>query len=273
MCDPVSLALASTAATVVGAGGTLMSSMGAAKAAKKQQQEVLAWQQEQKRNRDASFIRQEELRAQADKSRQEGLEQLSGENQETRRAAEEERLASVLQGDVQQAKDESGAPVSMSDAELAATNTSSTSSDTFKSDLAAAINTATKGARERMAALAGVTSFGSQSLGGLGGSNQDILTRSGADIDMFNEFRRGELGVLGAKQAVDPVQVSYTPSPLADTFSTALQVGSQGLGNAFGGGGFGQASTAGSSVVGDPWANLRHVTLPKTAPIPQPRVF
>jgi hypothetical protein len=273
MCDPVSLALASTAATVVGAGGSLMSSMGAQKAAQKQQQEVLAWQQEQKRARDAASVRQEELRAEADKSRVAGLEELSGEAQGTRQKEEEARLTDYLQGKDQVAADESGAPISASDAALAGQNTSTTS-DTFKSDLAAAINTATKGARERMAALAGVSSYGN-SLGGLGNTNKEILTRSGADIDMFNELRRGNLGVLEAQKAVDPVQVTYTPSPLADAFSTALQVGAQGMGNygkaLTGGGGFGKA--AATTINSDPWANLRQTVLPKTAPIPTPRVF
>ena len=225
MCDPATLALASTAATVVGGAGTVMSSMSAAKAQKQQQQEVLAWQQEQKRNREYAQQRQEELRAEADRSRAAGVEQLSGENQNKRQDEEEARLASYLQGEQQTATPESGAPVSSADAALAGQNTSSTS-ETFKSDLAAAINTATKGARERMAALAGVSSFGK-----VGDQNKRILNEAGSDIDMFNEFRRGELGVHAIKSAVDPVQVTYTPSPLADAFSTAFQLGTQGLGN------------------------------------------
>jgi hypothetical protein len=91
---------------------------------------------------------------------------------------------------------------------------------------------------------------------------------------MFNEFRRGELGVLDAQQAVDPVQVSYTPSPWADAFSTALQAGAQGLGNISGGGGTGTlVGGAGTGIKSDPWANLRHTSLPKYAPVPPPRVF
>ena len=172
MCDPVSLALASTAATVVGAGGTLMSSMGAAKAAKKQQQEVLAGS----RSRNATAMRRLSVRRncghEADKSRQEGLEQLSWRKSgDTAGRRKKNVLPPFTRVTSSRRKDEVGCLQSrMSDTELAAQNTSTTSSDTFKSDLAAAINTATKGARERMAALAGVTSFGSQSLGGLGSS-------------------------------------------------------------------------------------------------------
>ena len=274
MCDPATLALASTAATVVGGAGSVMSSMSAAKAQKQQQQEVLAWQQEQKRNREYAQARQEELRQEADRSRVAGTEQLSGENQTARQKAEEERLASYLQGDQQRAADEAGqTPVAEADAALAGQNTS-TSSDTFKGDFAAAINTATKGARERMAALAGMSSFGGSSAG-LARGNQEILNKAGSDIDMFNEFRRGELGVHAAKSAVDPVQVTYTPSPLADAFSTAFQLGTQGLGKSFSdAGGFkGLGIGKGASVVSDPWANLRKTSLPQYAPIPTPRPF
>jgi len=267
MCDPVSLALASTAATVVGAGGTLMSSLGAQKAAKQQEREVLAWQQEQKKNRDASFARQQELRDEANRSREAGLDQLEGTDQNKRQADEEAALAAKFTGGVT-AQDEAGAPISTSDAELAAQNTTPAGGDSFQKDLAAALNTSTKGARQRMQALAGVQSFGN-----VMGQNKKILNRSGADIDMFNEFRRGELGVLDAQQAVDPVQVSYTPSPWADAFSTALQAGAQGLGNVYGGNTGGQSIVggAGTGVTSDPWANLRHTTLPKYAPIPPPR--
>jgi hypothetical protein len=269
MCDPVSLALASTAATVVGAGGTLVNSLGAQKAAKQQQREVSIWQQQQKKNRDASFARQQELRDEANRSREAGLDQLEGQDQNKRQAEEEAELAKQLTGETIAAQPEAGAPLSASDAALAAENTTPAGGDSFQKDLAAALNTSTKGARQRMQALAGVQSFGN-----VMDQNKDILNRSGADIDMFNEFRRGELGVLDAQQAVDPVQVSYTPSPWADAFSTALQAGAQGLGNISGGGGTGTlVGGAGTGIKSDPWANLRHTSLPKYAPVPPPRVF
>ena len=84
-----------------------------------------------------------------------------------------------------------------------------------------------------MAALARVSSYG-ESFGGLGTTNKEALATSGRGIDAANEMRRGSLSAWGAEKAIDPVQVSYS-NPLGEAFATALQVGTQGLGNAYGG--------------------------------------
>ena len=54
--------------------------------------------------------------------------------------------------------------------------------------------------------------------------------RSGQGIDLANEKRRGDLSVYGIQQAVDPLQYTYTKSPIADLSSEALKFGTQGLG-------------------------------------------
>lgn len=256
MCDPTSLAVVSLASTAVGAAGSVASGIGAAKAQKKQANEVAAWQQEQKRFRQAEGARQEGLREQADVERMKGLEQLDADAQIKRQADEEARLAAYLQGDNPQAQAaETTAPVSVADAALSG---QSQGPADFRSDLAAKINSATKDARARMAALAGVSAYG-ESFGGLGRTNQDILGRSGAGIDKYNQFRHGSLSAWGAEKAIDPVQVSYS-DPLAGAFSTALQVGTQGLGNWAGGqtGSFPAAPKAQPAVIGgDPWRNMR----------------
>jgi hypothetical protein len=226
MCDPASLAIASTIATGVGAAGSIVTGLQAANAQKKQQREVVAWQREQQKNRQMEQIRQESLRQGAEQSRQTTVEQLSAEQQQKAQADEEARLATYLQGDQQQATPEAATPVSEADKNLL----TSTSSSTFRSDLAAAINNATKGARERMKSLAGISSYG-ESFGGMGTKAQEALQAGGRDINMFNEFRRGSLGAFGVESNVDPVEINQQPNPLASIFSTALQWGAQGLGN------------------------------------------
>jgi hypothetical protein len=267
MCDPVSISLASTA---IGAVGSVASSMGAASAAKKQAREVSAWQQEQKKFRQQESLRQEDLRQKADQSRQEGLQQLTAEDQSKRQSDEEARLAAELTGQGQQQPTaEAGAPISVADKELTDVS-SQTNSDVFKSDLARKINEATTGARQRLGALARVSSYG-QSFGGLGRGNQEILNKSGAGIDQYNEFRRGSLGAFGTEKSIEPVQVTYTPGVGDALAQAALSFGTQGLGNLSGGATGGIAKAATKSIT-DPWAGLR-TALPKTAPIPTPRVF
>jgi hypothetical protein len=239
MCDPLSLSIAST---VAGVAGTAANSMGAMNAQKKQQREVQAWQQEQKRFRDTEKLRQEEMRSGATKAQQEGLAKLSAAEQGKRQDAEEARLAAYLQGEDQTATTEAGTPLSVADKEL--TGQQSTGGDeVFQTELAKKINEATAGAKQRMASLAKVSSYGS-SFGGLSTVNPLIQQAAGSAIDRQNEFRRGSLGAFGVERAIEPVQVTYTPSPLADIFSSALSFGAQGLGDKFGTGfGGGAAST------------------------------
>ena len=186
MCDPASLAIASAASTAIGAAGSIAGGIGQMNAQKKQANEVAAWQQQQKKAREAEGVRQENLRQEANAARETSVEQLSGDEQAKRQAEEEARLTTYLQGGDQQATPES-TPTSVADAELSG---QSQGPEDFRSDLAAKINTATKDARKRMAALATVSSYG-DSFGGLGTTNKEILGKSGSAIDMANDLRKG----------------------------------------------------------------------------------
>jgi hypothetical protein len=259
MCDPLTLSLASTA---IGAVGTIGAGRAQAQAQQKQADNVRRWQQEQKRFRNQERQRQDEYRTQADAAREEGVEAISADEQKRRQSEEEARLSSYLTGQDQSAVQESGAaPVSVADKTLTRPGTGE---DTFQNDIAKKINEATVGARQRMQALARVQSFGN-SWGGLGTENPLLQQKAGSGIDKFNEFRRGSMGAFGAEQAIDPVQVTYQPSPLAGLFSTALSFGTQGLGKAFAGGGAagGLGAGAAAQTVGDPWAGIRFPTTMK----------
>jgi hypothetical protein len=252
MCDPATLAIASAASTAIGAAGSVGSSMAARSAQKKQANEVASWTAQQKQFRQQEQGRQEELRQGAEQAQQQGLEQMSGENQAKRQADEEARLTSYLQGDQQNAQQETGgAPISVADKTLTG---QSGGDEMFKTDLAKKINEATTGAKQRLAALAKVSSYG-DSFGGLGTTNPLVQASAGSAIDRQNEFRRGSLGAYNTERAIDPVQVTYTPSPMADVFSTALSLGSQGLGNAAGeGGGVSSLFGKGQKVTDAPFA-------------------
>jgi hypothetical protein len=65
--------------------------------------------------------------------------------------------------------------------------------------------------------MATVASYGG-SAQGLGTVNPQIQAEAGSAIDVQNEFRRGSLGAFNLEQAVEPVQVTYQPSPLANIF-------------------------------------------------------
>jgi hypothetical protein len=267
LCDAVSLAIAST---VIGTVGTAMSSMGAMRAQKQQERNVHAWQQEQNRNREAEQLRQEQLRQSAEVERQKGLKDISAQDQSRRQAEEEARLASYYKGETG-ATGQPEAAISEADRVAAQASAAGSNDPAFRSDLAANLNAATREAKARLGALAGISSFGGTP-GGLALMNPILQQQSGGAIDMFNEFRRGSLGAYGLEKAIDPVQVSYSPSPLAQGLQTLGQVGMSFAGSGALGGGAGQniVPNIGGATV-DPWKNLRNLSLPGTAPIPTPR--
>ena len=252
MCDPATLALASTVATGVGAAGSVVSSLSAANAQKKQQAAVQSWQQEQKKFRDTESQRQESLRQEADAARLKGVEQLSADQQIQNQKDEAARLATELTGQGMTANAEAASPIAASDLAIAR----GSAGGNYKSDLAAAINEATTGARQRLTALANVSAYG-DSFGGAATKAKEALEASGGDIDMFNEFRRGSMGAFGVEKNIDPVEITQGANPLADIFSTALQWGAQGLGNAYGGKKVFPSAPASKTVVSDPWSSLR----------------
>ena len=255
MCDPVSLTMAAT--TAIGAAGSVASSMSAASAQKKQAANVQAWQREQQQMRNAEKVRQEQFRQEADVERMKTVEALDAPDQQAAQEAEQERLAAYMQNQDRAA--ETGGPISAADTELAQAS-SPTNSEDFRSDMAKKINEATKGARERIKAMATTASYGN-SFGGLANRNQQLLEELGRGIDKFNEFRRGSLGSFGLEKAIDPVEVTGSTSALPELFSAAFQMGTQGLGNAYGARTTfpsAPATGVGQKVIGgDPWANLR----------------
>lgn len=269
MCDPVSLSIAST---VVGAAGSVASGMGQASAQRKQEKEINLWQQKQKQFREAEKGRQEGLRQQAAASQQEAALKVGGESQKATQKDEEARLADYLMGNKDStATPEAGVPA-VAEADKMMLSGQQGGDQHFQEDLAKKIGDASKGAEQRIKALAGVSSYGGAHLGRL---NNLALAQGGQGIDLANEKRRGSLAVQqGAESAIEPVQVTYQPSPLASLFSTALSFGSQGMGAAFGnplsGGAAGASLPQTTNIIptAKPWS------LPgTTTAIPQWRTF
>jgi hypothetical protein len=231
MCDPVTLSIASTA---VGAVGSAANAMGQASAQRKQERNVGIWQQQQQKNRDAESARQEQMRQEADAARRKGVQDISVADQQRRQAEEEAKLLPYLAGETAA----SDAGVTSGDVPLSVADTAMLSGqqagdEGFQKETAKKIGEATADARKRISAMAKVASYGGTE-GGLGTMNPILQAQAGAGIDAQNEFRRGSLGAFGLEQSVDPVQVQYQPSPLANIFSAALSAGAQGMGNAYG---------------------------------------
>jgi hypothetical protein len=225
MCDPTVLTIAST---VVGLAGTAADYIGQSDAASQQEEAYNQWAAQQSKNRAEANAKDQADRQMADAARAQGLQDVSAANQKTEQQQEQDRLTSYLQGSQDSpASTESGAaPVSVADARLSGQQAGDS---IFQEDLASKLNTAAQDSKKRIAALATVGSYGG-SYGGLDTSNAEAFQRAGEGIDLGNEFRKGDLSVYQIQQAVDPLQYSYTKSPISGIASQALSIGGQGLG-------------------------------------------
>ena len=225
MCDPTVLAVGSLVAGVAGTAADYVGQMGAQK---DQEQAYNDWAATQQRNRAAAAAKDEADRKMADTARSQGLQDVSAANQKDVQANEQARLTSYLQGQQGQPADQQtgAAPVSIADTRLSGQQSGD---QTFQTDLASKLSKASADAKQRIAALATVGSYGGSS-GGLDVSNALAFSKAGQGIDLGNEFRRGDLGVYQTQQAVNPLQYTYTKSPLSGLASNALAFGAQGVG-------------------------------------------
>lgn len=233
MCDPTVLAIGST---VAGLAGTAANYMGQRSAQKSQEAEYSKWAMDQSRNRAMENVRQDQMRQEATASVQQGISELEASNAKKNIEDEQARLSQYLEG-----KDAAGndlpstttAPVSQADRALSGQLQSS--DPEFKGVLAQKLSDATKDSKARIAALAKVQAYGGSSQG-FGQQSKQALTETGRELDVIGNLRRGSLGAYSAEQAVNPRQMTYTPSPFASLASTALSIGAQGLGNQYGSG-------------------------------------
>lgn len=214
----------------IGAAGTVANSVGQMNAANKQEQEYDKWVDYQKRIREQENQRQEEFRQKAETARAQGVEDISAQNQTKEQADEAARLADLYSE--QGAVTPTAVPIAAADAALAGQQGAS---GEFHEDLARRLADATRSAKDRIGALAAVSSFGN-SFGGLGTVNPINQAKAGSVIDQFNEERRGSLAAYNTEAALQPKQISYS-NPFGDIASSLLGFGAQGLGKQLGSGG------------------------------------
>ena len=228
MCDPTVLAIGST---VAGLAGSAVSAIGQSQAADEQKKAYDEWAAQQHANRVAAAAKSEEDRKQADAARAQGLQDVSATNQTANQSAEQARLDAYLNGQSPASTEANPSPATaVSDARLSGAQGGD---QVFQSDLSSKLDQAKADSKKRIAALATVGSYGG-SFGGLDNTVSEAFTKSGQGIDRANDFRRGDMAVYETQKAINPLQYTYTPGPLASLSSTALQFGTQGLGQGLG---------------------------------------
>lgn len=267
MCDPASLL-----STAVGAGTKAMDAFGKQKAAAQQDRANKDHAMMRLMLMDQHLKRQDALRGQGEGMWSAALDDMSAASQTARQSQEEARLASYLNGDTGAV---AGAPrpasldikwwndqpvdfksggiaqytnAPQSDKTIAAAPGtgggfsfdpniagSAQGGDIFQADLAGKLARAARSARGQINALAKLSSYGG-SYGGLGTVNPLVLQNSGDAIDMRNNFRRGDLAVWQAEDAIPAAQYTYKASP-ASSLAGLFGAGMKSMGDTAGRGG------------------------------------
>jgi hypothetical protein len=226
------------AAPLLGAGASVGSGLiemqNRQKAQQQQRQNIDNWYAYQAAQRQMEYGRQNKLRIEADTSRMKTLNNVGGIGQKSMQQTEEARLApELMRGTSAASSAPTASPGSITAGSQPGALTGQSGGDSvFTSDLARRLNNAAQDSRQRIQALAGMSSYG-DSFGGLGTMIPMEFGQSASDINMANNFRKGSMAAYDVAKQVAPQQVNYRQSPAA--------MGLSALGGALsgmGGGGF-----------------------------------
>jgi hypothetical protein len=230
------------AAGLLGTGANMAGSimdMNAKKKAQQQQQENLNnWYMGQAALRHQEMMRQSNLGFQAGNAfRQNLYDTAGGLAQASQQQKEQNRLQQAYAGGTsasEYAQPASDASIQAGSQRGALAGQSGGDGE-FRTDLARRLNNAAGDARNKIAALATMNSYGDSQYG-LGNVVPMGFQQAGQEINKFNNFRRGSLQAYGVEKAIEPVQVQHNGSAGA-MGAKALGGLLSGLGGGGGGGG------------------------------------
>lgn len=197
MCDPIS---------IIGLG----LSIGMAVANYSAQQDMVnqqnsandAWVAYQKRQSDAYLAQDEALRKNAEAARESSLSELTPQKQQQAQQNEQARLTSTLTP--QEAKDmAAGKKETLNDKMLQGQGAEAAG---VTSNIQAQIQQAAIEAKQRIAALAAVQSYGGSQFGLTNRANA-IFNASGQDIRAASDARTGAQAAYNVAKAVEPIKI------------------------------------------------------------------
>lgn len=220
------LPLLGLALTVGGMGAQYAASQSANRARQRAQNQWMQWQKEKSRRQSAM---DEANRKKADAARTEGLDKLA--NAQGTVEAETQRLTE----DLGQGNQMAAAPEATVNDQLLS---GQGDNPDYKNFVAGKIAEAAKSARNKTAALAAMQAYtGGQH--GLQRTNQNTIRETGNWIDMFNNWRQGDLATYGVARAITPKTVN--PSGVQGLGQAMGSIGGNLMGGGMGGTPLGQS--------------------------------
>jgi hypothetical protein len=224
MCDPIS---------IIGLG----LSVGMAVANYSAQQDMMnqqnaandAWVAYQKRQSDAYLAQDTALRQKAEAAREASLTELTPQKQQAAQANEQARLVNTLTPEETKALAE-GKKSTLNDKMLSGQQNTA---GPVAANIQQQIQQAAQEARQRIAALAAVQSYGGSQFGLTNRANV-IFNAAGQDIRQASDERQGAQAAYNVAKAVEPIKiVQYgSGSALGGLASAGAQIAGGGLGKA-----------------------------------------
>jgi hypothetical protein len=225
MCDPMSII-----GVGIAVGGAAMQAHQQQELIDKQQAANDQWVAYQRRQSLAENARQEELRQKADAARQGSLGELTAQKQGDAQRNEQARLTGTLTPE-ETAAMAAGNQQTLNDKLLSGQRGGDPGVQAnIKSQLAKAAGEA----RQRIAALAAIQSYGGSQFGLTNRANT-IFNTAGQDIRLSGDERQGSLGAYGVEKAVEPIKFQATPSGWGAVSTGAAKAVGPGVGKSLSG--------------------------------------
>jgi hypothetical protein len=223
MCDPIS------AIGLVFSIGMAVANYSAQQEMASQQQAANdSWVAYQRRQAKEYQARDEELRKNAEAARTGALSELTPDKQQHAQENEQARLTEALTPE-QLANMAKGDPNTIAGAMLSGQQDTA---GPVKTDIQKQISQAAQEARQRIAALAAVQSYGGSQYGLTNRANT-IFNTSGQDIRMASDERSGQLAAYNVAKAVEPIKITQYGggSAMGGLANAGAKIAGGGLGN------------------------------------------
>jgi hypothetical protein len=219
MCDPLS------AIGLIGSiGGAFMNYSSQESAMENQQRANAEWVAYQTQAANEERAKDEANRQTATAAQQQTLSAISAPNQIAQQQTEQNRLTDTLTPVALQ-----GSPSAITDSLLLSGQKNANPNVTAA--MGASVNAAAQQARQRIAALATIQSYGSSQFG-LQPTVAAAFQQGNQAIDLASNYRRGDLAAYQVAKNVEPVKYQATPSPFGGIASALGGLAGKGLGNA-----------------------------------------
>jgi hypothetical protein len=230
MCDPLVGGLLGAIGSIASAGINYSQQQDMMNKQNDANAQWIAYQRQQSQE---AFARDQENRAKAQTAMDTTQQQISANQQKTQQQTEQDRLNTALTPE-QLAAQSSGDPNAIAGQLLSGQKNAAAP---VKAAIGQQIASAAQDARSRIAALATLQSYGPSQFG-LTNYTNTAFQQGNQGIDLYNNYRRGDLAAYSVAKNVEPIKYQSTPSPFGSIANSLAGI----AGKAFGGGGYASLS-------------------------------